>query len=286
MQGIVISCTNMTADQRNHNVRLLACLAATNDEDEGDYRFLVDRQHVKYINSAPGAFRGNEDDRAFEPILLSKLLPQFPLGEWNSGHIAWNSEANEDIFISTETVQHPGVKNVWHSLMLNELDFECVDQVRQRVRISTHPGVNDGKPVLVKLAVWPWEVPFMEIETSAYQWIRDTDIGPKFLGHVTEGADGRVIGFVTEFIEGARTAGPDDLEVCERSLARLHAMGIKSGDINKHNFLIRDGRDAVLIDLEFARQHCSPEELEQEMDGLKISLQDTSFRGGRQIVEE
>lgn len=47
----------------------------------------------------------------------------------------------------------------------------------------------------------------MEIETAAYQWISDSGVGPKFLGHLTEGKDGRVVGIVAEWVEGARAAG-------------------------------------------------------------------------------
>lgn len=73
---------------RNANVRLLACLVDDDDTDDSDYRFLLDGQHVKYVTTAPGTFRGHEDDRTFEPILLSDLFPPFPTGDWNKGHVA------------------------------------------------------------------------------------------------------------------------------------------------------------------------------------------------------
>ncbi len=70
------------------------------------------------------------------------------------------------------------------------------------------------------------------------------------------------------------------MESCKKALGRLHKLGIKSGDINKYNFLVRDGHDVVLVDFEAAKHNCSPEELEGEMSALKSSLEDTSFRGG------
>ena len=93
-----------------------------------------------------------------------------------------------------------GVENLWHPVKLNELDLTRQDRVRQRVHISTLtlPELNDGEPVLTKLAVWPWEITYIEVETTAYQWINDSGIGPKFFGHLTEGKDGRVVGFVAE----------------------------------------------------------------------------------------
>jgi hypothetical protein len=55
--------------------------------------------------------------------------------------------------IETETESLARVESVWHPVKLNELDFAQVEHLRQRVRISTHPELNDGKPVLIKLAV-------------------------------------------------------------------------------------------------------------------------------------
>jgi hypothetical protein len=182
--------------------------------------------------------------------------------------VAKHPKTGEVTFAKTETVHLAGVENLWHPVKLNELDFTRQDEVRQRVHISTHPELNDGEPVLIKLAVWPWEIASIEVETTAYQWINDTGIGPKFFGHLTEGKDGRVVGFVAEWVQGARAAGPGDIESCKKALGRLHELGIKSGDINKHNFLVRDGHDVVLVDFETAMHDCSPRELEAEMSAL------------------
>jgi predicted Ser/Thr protein kinase len=119
---------------------------------------------------------------------------------------------------------------------------------------------------------------------TAYQRLKDSGIGPKFLGHLTEGRDGRVVGFAVEWVQGARAAGPGDMEGCKKALERLHELGIKSGDINKHNFLVRDGHDVVLVDFETAEHSCSPQELEDEMSALQNSLEDTSFWGGVEIM--
>lgn len=92
-------------------------------------------------------------------------------------------------------------------------------------------------------------MPFFEVETTAYEWIMGKGIGPRFLSHSTE--TGRVFGFVIENVDGARTAEPQDLAACQRILAKLHALEIKHGNINKHNFLIKNGK-AVLMDIEMA----------------------------------
>ncbi|XWW94504.1 hypothetical protein V2A60_002447 [Cordyceps javanica] len=275
-----------TLEPKNTNVRLLACLVDEEDTCDSDYRFAVDGRCVKYVTTAPGAFRGFEDDRTFEPILVSEALPPFPPGDWNSGHIAMSPETGRAAFVKTEQVQLDGVQNLWHPVTLNELDFVRQDRYRQRVHISTHPGVNGGRPVLVKLAVWPWEIPHMETETAAYRWLSGSGVGPAFLGHLSEGEGGRVVGFVTEWLEGARAAGPADADGCRQALGRLHVLGIKMDDINKHNFLVRDGHDVVLVDFEVAKRDCSPQELEDEMAALESNLEDPSYRGGVQVIEE
>ncbi|OAQ96889.1 hypothetical protein LLEC1_05319 [Akanthomyces lecanii] len=276
----------MTIPQKNANVRLLACLVDDDDENDSDYRFLVDGQYVKYVSTEPGTFQGAEDDRTFEPNLLGELFPPFPPGDWNNGHVAKNPETGRVAFVRTDTVQFAGVNDLWHPAKFNELAFTRQHRVRQRVHVSTHPEVFDGRPVLVKLAVWPWEIPSMEMETAVYQWISDTAAGPRFLGHLTEGEDGRVVGFVTEWLEHARAAGPGDLDGCSKALGRLHELGIKLGDVNKHNFLVRDGHDVVLVDFEVAKRDCSSLELEDEMRALKSSLEDTSYRGGIEPIHE
>ncbi|KAF8060736.1 hypothetical protein FPV67DRAFT_1452827 [Lyophyllum atratum] len=268
---------------KNANVQLLACEVVPQDAiipDDSEYRFLVDGSYIKYVSVAPGTLSGEEIfDWTFGPILLSKHLPPFPSGDWNKGHVAKDPETGEAAFVKTETVSLAGVENLWHEVKLNELDFGARELVTDRVHISKHPELNDGKPVLIKLADWPWEIGDMNTETTAYESIRDTGIGPKFLGHLTEGKDGRVVGFVAEWVPDARAAGPGDLEGCRKALGRLHELGIKLGDTNKHNFLVREGHDVVLVDFESAKK-CSAQELEDEMNALQKCLEDPSFRGG------
>ncbi|KAG5954421.1 hypothetical protein E4U58_007630 [Claviceps cyperi] len=106
----------------------------------------------------------------------------------------------------------------------------------------------------------------------------------KFLGHLilTEGTNGRIIGFIVEWLGGSRSAEPRNPGDCKKVLARLHQLGIKHGDINKHNFPdgpVQDGQ-VVLADFEAARRDFSHVELEDEMNALKDSLESTDARGG------
>ncbi|RKU42300.1 hypothetical protein DL546_002367 [Coniochaeta pulveracea] len=106
-----------------------------------------------------------------------------------------------------------------------------------------------------------------KVEAIAYQWVCDSAVDPKFLGHLTEGRDGRWLASLLTAL-GARPKGRG-----ARAYRRLPELGIKLGDINKHNFLVRDGHDVVLVDFETAKCGCSPTELDDEMDSLKSSLE-------------
>jgi hypothetical protein len=278
--------TTFVLGTKNPNVRLLTCLTTLDEEDtrDSDYRCVVDGQHVKYVTTAPGIFCDEpEGDRNFGPTLLSRLLPTFPDGDWNKARVAEDLGTGQLAFVAMEKVALPGVENVWHPLQLNELDFIEGDYLHPGVHIATHPDLNKGGPIVIKIAEWPWEIPANEVETSVYQLIHGKGIGPKFLGHITEGKDGRVVGFALECVKDVRHAGPDDFESCKKALGRLHKLGIKHNDINKHNFLVREGYDTLLIDFEFAEQDCPSKELEEEMSGLERSLNDPSTRGGIRI---
>lgn len=129
--------------------------------------------------------------------------------------------------------------------------------------------------MLAKYAQFPWEVPFYAAETRAYGWVHGRGIGPEFLGHLTEA--GSVTGFLMEYIDGARTAGPGDLAACQRSLAKLHSLGIRHGDINKHKFLAQDG-EAVLVDFETAERTGDGGSWRRSIGGWKRRLR-TLLRG-------
>jgi hypothetical protein len=257
----------------NDNVRLLAALVDTDEGggEESEYRFLVDGKHVKYVTVAPGILP--KDDRTFGPAVIAGL-PPFPPGDWNEGHVGRDSAGGGPIFTRTAKADLPGVKTIWHATHLDHLEFQKLDGFRQNIWKVSHPLFDC--PVVAKFTEFPWQMPYLEAETAAYRWIEGSGIAPHFLGHLTE--EGRVIGFVLEHIENAKTAGPEDLAACQGVLKKLHSLGVKHGDINKHNFLVQGDR-AVLLDLETARQCTSPGDLEAEYQQLSESLQNPSLRG-------
>ena len=256
----------------NSNVQLLTLLVDDSDEDVSEYRFLVDGKHVKYVTVAPGALP--RDDRTFAPVLIP-MLPAFPPGDWNDGHISKDPTTGQLFFARHEKVDLDGIEYTWHPTHIDFLELKKLDRLRQNVQRVSHPLFNT--PIIFKFAEFPWQIPYFETESAAYEWIEGKDIGPKFLGHVTEA--GRVMGWVMEDLGGARTAEPGDLAACQEVLGKLHAQGIKHGDINRFNILVR-GDKAFLVDFETTEECSDVEELEAEYGRLEQSLKDPSFRGG------
>jgi len=141
-------------------------------------------------------------------------------------------------FLRTAKEKLPGVTSLWHPTFIDHLELHKLASLRQNIHTVSHPRFD--RPVVAKFTEFPWQTPYLEAETAAYQWIDGADIGPRFLGHLTEGEEEvRVIGSVVEYIDEARTAGPQDTMACRDVLKKLHDWESSMGDINKHNFLVR-----------------------------------------------
>ncbi len=240
-----------------------------------DFRLLVNGKFVKYVTIDPGLY--DSGDMCFGPSLIS-MLPPLPPGEWNEGYISRNQVDNRPCFTRTSQTRLPGITNLWHSLQIDHLELQIGEKLRSNVYKAKSRRFDST--IVVKFARFPWEIRYLNSETAAYEWIQGNQIGPPFLGHLTE--EGRVIGFLMEWITDAQHAALEDLPLCQQTLARLHQLGLKHGDINKHNFLICEGR-AILIDFDCC-EPCEDEEfLEKESSELEKELRDTSGRGGMMV---
>ena len=235
------------------------------------YRMLVNKKHFKYITIDPGIYE--VDDLCFPPILLEKL-PPFPEGDWNCGRISQTAGSPTPFFAETFKENLPSINPLWHSKFYPYLSFEIGERLRSNVYMASSPQFE--KPIVAKFARFHWEIGYYIAETQAYSWIEGHNIGPEFLGYLTE--DGRVIGFLIEYVEGHH-ATISDLPACEAVVRRLHGLGVLHGDLNKHNFLISE-RGAILIDFETAKQSENNEVMEREVKGLKGQLLDESGNGG------
>ncbi|KAL7926376.1 alpha-galactosidase A precursor [Trichoderma austrokoningii] len=256
------------------NLQLLQ--ASVDPDDESEFRLLVDNKQIKYITIDAGIF--DQEDMCFEPSLVS-LLPPFPPGDWNQGRISRNPRTGDPHFSAAMRINLPGITKIWHHIQIDHLELRMGQKLRSNVYEATCPRFSS--PIIAKFARFPWEVPLLEAETAAYEWIEGHQIGPDFLGHLAE--EGRVIGFVIARVAHCHHAAPEDLPLCRQALSKLHQIGIKHGDTNKHNFLIQEGK-VTLIDFDNASRAASAEELETELHGLRDQLGDMSGKGGR-VVE-
>lgn len=256
--------------QSQQQIELLQ--AEVDECDQSFFRLLVDGRSIKYITVEPGIY--SVPDMCFGPSLVS-LLPDLPTGDWNDGLVARDAKDGQPRFTRATLSAFPGVKNTWHETYVDYLELSIGRKLRTGIYEAKCALFDDT--VVAKFARFPWEIRYMENETTAYQWIDGHDIGPRFLGHLTE--NGRVIGLLIERITNARHAGIQDIEVCRQVLSRLHDLQVRHGDTNRFNFLIRDSK-AILIDFDTSWKCDDRDMLLQELEDLPVSLQDLSGRGG------
>ena len=78
-----------------------------------------------------------------------------------------------------------------------------------------------------------------------------------------------------------RTADVEDLDKCQRALKKLHALQLKHGDTNKHNFMVEEGKEeAVLVNFDLTSRCTDEHELLEEFRGLQEQLEENTGRGG------
>ncbi|KAF2962983.1 hypothetical protein GQX73_g10595 [Xylaria multiplex] len=257
----------------NESLRIKLLQASVDADVESHFRLLINDKTVKYLTIDAGLF--DTSDMCFEPSLID-LLPPFPPGDWKTGRISRNPATGKAHFASVSEAPLPGITKTWHSIRIDHLELDKPRKLRSNVYEAACSRL--GATVVAKFARFSWEIPQVEAETVAYEWIEGRQIGPAFLGHLTE--EGRVIGFLIAQVTDYHHATPDDFALCDLALLRLHKLGIKHGDINKHNFLVQGGEKAVLIDFDVASRPLGVDELEDESRELMNRLRDTSGRGG------
>ncbi|EKG09572.1 Lipopolysaccharide kinase [Macrophomina phaseolina MS6] len=246
--------------------------ASVDPNDTSELRILVEGRFVKYLTIGPGTY--DADDMCFGPSLVA-LLPPLPSGDWNEGYISRSLKDDQVRFTYVIKAQLPAITHTWHPRFIDHLEIQWGRKLRSNVYEATFRGVS--MPIVVKFARFRFEIPQLNSETRAYNWIEGHDIGPAFLGHIVE--EGRVIGFAIEHISDAQHAKPEHIDLCRHALARLHHLGIRHGDVNVHNFLVRKGK-VTLLDFDVA-QPCSDKKLlEEEIRSLEKEIHDDSARGG------
>ena len=252
-----------------------------NDDCESYYRVQFG-DRIKYLVLAPNTI---DPDWLCLPL---GCLPPLPYDQdWTTAHIS-RDRTNGEFQVSLSDRKLDGVKNTWHSNIVNCLELERIERLTcatfEATCCTTLPSIPPPPAtVIAKIARFEWEIPRIEIETRIYQLLEGTGLAPGFLGHIHE--DGRVIGLLLKKTEG-RFASIDDMDRCHTALQRLHKLGLRHGDINRHNFLV-DADRVTLIDFEHTQENADEDSLREELEGLAAELMDDSGRGaGFQICIE
>ncbi|KAL1874330.1 hypothetical protein Daus18300_003694 [Diaporthe australafricana] len=150
----------------------------------------------------------------------------------------------------------------------------------KKLTANTFECVRKGQSVfsqlhIAKIAYFEWEIPNIERETHIYRLLQQTDITPRFLGHIHE--EGRVIGFLPEKLDGV-SAGIEHHSRCAEILGRLHQVELLHGDVNRYNFISGQSR-TKMIDFEQCQKLQDRKLMESEILSLPSQLQDESGHG-------
>lgn len=232
-------------------------------------RILFDGQRIKYVCIDPGVYDQSVMD---SPFLLLEHLPLHPSpASWNSARI--KKSPNGEIIAIFKHKDLPEVTTIWHQ---NLVDTLSLNDIRKRNNQVSEVAYGSGTAVS-KIARFHWEIGYLERETHIYSLIDGHGIGPRFLGHVTDGMQGRVIGLLIEKLEG-RHAGIGDIVACQEVLKKLHSLGMTHGDVNRYNFLVT-ATGARLIDFEDTKPGANAEEMEKELNSLEEQLVEETGRG-------
>ncbi|KAI1466307.1 alpha-galactosidase A [Daldinia caldariorum] len=208
------------------SVRVLAMDLPTAGRNVYQYRILV-RADIKYVTVEAGAL---DDDLLIDMALnFHRIfrLEDFHLLKWNEARVSRNAVSGA-LLKQHFASKVPGVEALWHPEMIDFPDIETEKQLSPLVQ----------------------EYEWKEASVTDYRPLgRRSDVAPKYLGHIHE--EGKVNGFPLEKVEG-RSAGSDDLEICEVALRELHSLGILHGDCNRHNLIIDYTGKATVVNFEKA----------------------------------
>jgi hypothetical protein len=213
---------------------------------------------IKYL-AISNDVRGTGRRETFFSTTEVIQMPVLPRGNWDCGEIKRSQNGKEAVVATTSCEHLAGVEETWHETNIDYLQLEIlpIETGTKRVNLVSHPSLDTpGHLAIMKIASFENGIARIEQETRVYKALQGTDAAPKFLGHVTE--KGRVIGFLLEYLDGARRISSDDgfydlaLSRCESALEKLHRQGVAHKDAHLGNCFIRKTGEAVWLDFEKA----------------------------------
>ena len=236
------------------------CLSMDAAGRRGLYRMAYNGS-VFYVQIHPST-NLDDDDFAFVPAIRKILTPPPAGANWaairNGNQVDWTHKVLR------------GVSNCWHPKNINIRELQPIRYFSPR----TCKVLYDGQPAFAKIARFEYEIPWIERETLIYRIIENQLIGPRFLGHLSE--EGRVIGVLLEYLSDTHWGTLEDLGVCLDVLRRLHKVNVLHKDVNRYNFMLRDGC-CWMCDFEDSEIDVSDKRLEKEEESLTTTLHD-NFR--------
>ena len=241
------------------------------ERDSSLYR-LAHKTRIIYVEVHPTANIAY-DDLIDNRFIISLLLPQPfhnipPDANWvdieSTTRIVWWHKPLK------------GVNRCWHPVNIDLRELRPLEYFTPQIcKVEYNNDI-----AIAKFTRFEYEIQFIEQETRIYEIIDGHDIGPQFLGHLTE--ENRVVGMLLEYIDDARNATVSDLEGCAHVLRRLHQLRICHNDINLYNFLVRQSSHTVLLcDFEICEINAGEEKLSTEQRQLIKSLE-KDFRAGEE----
>jgi hypothetical protein len=89
------------------------------------------------------------------------------------------TEANgQHHFANAVRTAFPGVENTWNETFVDDIAIVMGEKLRTGIYEVKCPLSDDV--VVAKFARFEWEIPYLESETTAYQWIEGYEIGPRY----------------------------------------------------------------------------------------------------------
>lgn len=209
-------------------------------------------------------------------------MPPLPTGDWNIARLHHDRETRQLSITDVQTQSLLAIDNedIWVSRSIDYFDLTQYDgeftagcDPSDRVKIVSSPQINHGQKMMMKIMATPneWEKHYLTQEIRAYRRLEGFDNAPKFWGFVTE--HDRTIGFLIEYIEGARFTKRSDEAACADAVTRMHE---ETGLIHRHytteNMLVTQEGKVVIIDFENAVYTEDAQERGWDLEEMSESL--------------
>lgn len=251
-------------------------LSVESYDEEVFYRVQRGDRGVVYVRVfGPGFLTGY--DRNYGPTAVARLstLPVWK-DRWTTLHVFMKPGAIE---YEKDPFPPPAVpKEVLHDQypLYDIASLSFIQEYKER----TFEVSSDGQNCFLKIARFPREIEWTTQEIEAYHHLAACPLVPRFIGYVFETCQDRIIGFLTEKVEG-RCAELGDYEEVRRALDQLHDYVIH-GDLVKYN-IIMTVKGPMFIDLETSvpvgTRNWSSSARDEEKQTLRAKLADDSGAG-------